>query len=156
MLDFDLPEELIEPYKEQIQEILSETGLILKKFNNEDQELLFNAATGFYNIGQFEKASLIYRSLVLAAPLNPCYWQSLSTALQMNKNYAEAINGWAILVKLEPENPLFYLRCGECLLLQGKIEEGKKALTSAKNLCNKEDKILKEINNLIDSWEVAR
>ena len=150
----NLTSELFSSSQKEMQDLLESKGLTLKKFNDEDQRVLFNAASGFYQIGQFDEAALIFKSLLLTAPLNPTYWQSLASALQMNKQYDAALQAWALFANFDQSNPLAPLRCAECLILQDKIEQAKESLIRALGLVGEKHLLKDEVERLAQAWEV--
>ena len=147
-------EDLLHEYQDSIKKVIANKGIAIRKLSAYDQKILFEAAGGFYRSGRYENATLIFKRLTLSSPLNPTYWQSLASSLQMNKEYNEGLYAWSILLGLDKTNALFFLRCAECYLQIKDITSAKEHLKQALDLAGSATALKKEIENVIGAWEL--
>jgi type III secretion system low calcium response chaperone LcrH/SycD len=107
----------------------------LKGLTDAHLEAIYSVAYTHYQSDQFSDAIAVFSWLCLLDPFQSKYWMGLAAAQQMNKAYEQAIDayGFASLTG-DPNNPLNYLRIGECCLELGEREAALNAFSDAERL----------------------
>jgi secretion system chaperone SscA len=126
------------------------------RLSMEKIEELHHIAFQLYQDGQYENAIHFFRLLTLVDPLEIKYRKGLAASLQMNKNYAEAIENYRDAQSLNPDtmDPYLYLHAADCRLAVGQIEEGLKALEGAEIGAQREEnvRVLNHISLMRELW----
>lgn len=99
----------------------------------ENEEIVYAAAFGLYEKGDYARASDLFTHLVLRSPFDAKFWLGLASARQMDKKYQESLHAWAIVAFLKMEDPMPHFHAAECLLSLQQNEEALKALRCAEN-----------------------
>jgi type III secretion system low calcium response chaperone LcrH/SycD len=101
------------------------------RWDSEEQERLYAAAYGLYELGDYARAAELFTELVLSDAFQERYWRGLAGACQMHSNYQEALHAWALVALLAERDPTPHFHAAECLLSIDDQEEGLKALKAA-------------------------
>lgn len=132
----------------------------VSQFTDEDISLLYSLGYGLYEKGDYKDAKTVFQRLVLARPQEKKYWMGLGAALQMVKDYDEALTSWAMVSLINDEDPLPHFHAAECYLSLKRFDEATKAIASAKERVNHkqfpEHRLIEEkIKSLEQAWEHA-
>lgn len=128
---------------EQLLDVSSPKSMSLK-----EQETLYSAAFGLYEIGNYPRACDLFGKLVLHNPYEIRFWKGVASTQQMQKNYREALHAWAITSLLSGHEPSAHFHAAECYLSLGEIEEAKKALKCAQLHLKEENPLFGKIKQL--------
>jgi len=124
-----------------------------KNFSNEDLHVLYSLAYSLYQAGDFSQAREIFHQLAYLKPLKQKYWMGLGACFQLERTYDEALKAWSMAAILDEEDSTPHLHAAECYFSMSHIEEGIKALKTAKSLSEKAPKeILDKITGLEACW----
>ena len=121
----------------------------LPSIDLEDSEIVYAAAYGLYEKGDYTRSAGLFTHLVLRNPFEKSSWMGLASAHQMEKKYREALAAWSMIALLNAEDPLPHFHAAECLLSLQDVEEALKALNCAeKNLKNSDSELKDKIEVL--------
>lgn len=115
-----------------------------KQLSLEEQEIIYGAAFGFYEAGQYEKAAGFFTQLLVANPLIADFWKGLASAKQMASDYKAALHAWAIVCILDDKEALPHFHAAEILFQLQEKEEAQKALACASALLKENEAALKQ------------
>lgn len=138
---------MIEPQDPLLQKILSPLDPALKsakKLDEQQIELFYAAAYGFYHVGDYEKSEQFFTHLIFNDPYDKRFWKGIASARQMQKKYHEALNSWSVLCIFDEKNPTAHFHAAECLFSLNEKEEAMKALASCERFIEEENHPLKE------------
>jgi len=122
-------------------------------FSNDDLTLLYSMGHHLYQTAEYGEASKIFQRLVVSKPLNKEYWFAYAGALQMKKDYEEALTGWAMASIIDADDPMPHFHAAECLFSLKVPTEGERALSEVEERLGEEEHPLKEkIKALRKSW----
>ena len=85
------------------------------EFSDETLGKFYRAAHQLLEHQRYEDAANAFIFLVTLNPYHPEYWMDLGAALQLCKNYEEAIDAYEIAAIYNIENPLPYFYLAKCL-----------------------------------------
>ena len=109
-----------------------------KNLSLEEQEIIYAAAHGFYEHGDYEKSAGNFVHLVMTNPFEKKFWKGLASARQMQKEYKAALHAWAIVCLLDDQDPFPHFHAAENLHQLQEKEEAMKALACAEALLKEE------------------
>ncbi|MBS0630172.1 MAG: hypothetical protein JSS30_08145 [Verrucomicrobia bacterium] len=120
-----------------------------------EREMVYAAAYGMYEVGDYEKSANLFELLVLNDPHELRFWQGLASSRQMNRQYQSALHAWSIVCLLGGHQPQSHFHAAECYLSIGDLEQAGKALNCAKfhlkknssDLSNKIEELRKVVSN---------
>ena len=146
--------------KDLFQKTLNEMAVLLEKdeplskdFSNEDLHVLYSLAYSLYQVGDYGQAREIFHQLAYLKPLKQKYWMGLGACFQLERTYGEALKAWSMAAILDENDPSPHLHAAECYFSMHNIEEGIKAIKTAKNLSeNAPEEILEKITGLEACW----
>lgn len=122
-------------------------------FTDEDIELLYKLGFSLYDAGDFLSSKEMFQRLVISRPLEVRFWKGLAGASQMNKDFEDALTAWSVLSLLEKNSFEASFHAAECYFSLNNAEEGKKALTEAKQLLTENSPFSEKIQALENAWE---
>ena len=110
----------------------------------------------YYKNKRYQEADAHFRLLVLAYPKNSQYWKGLGAALQMKKNYKEAINCYQCAQNLleEHRDPYLEIHTADCYFALNETDSALKALGEAKLLAKElgDKKVLSHVAFIRSRW----
>lgn len=109
----------------------------------DEQETVYAAAFGNYELGSYAEASSLFTALVLANPFQESHWRGLASSRQMEEKYQEALQAWSMVALLAEHDPLPHFHAAECLLTLRNAKEALKALNCAETRLSKEEPALR-------------
>lgn len=115
-------------------------------------EVLYSVAYQHLRGGQFLEAEKLLYSLVIFEPTSTKYWKALAFAQQKQKQYDEACATYALISKMNPEDPEPYLRVAECFFSTGEVNSGIEALGEAEARIQQAPKYRLELTRLQEAW----
>lgn len=94
-----------------------------------------------YQNDRYLEASHIFRLLTLAHPSEPKFWNGLGAALQMQRDYQEAIHCYLHCADLAAEKttPMLYVQMADCYFALKQKDAGLKNLEIAQTKGKKEN-----------------
>lgn len=115
---------------------------------------MYKLAYDFYHQGKLNDAESLFRFLCIYDFYNPEYAMGLAAILQLKKNYAKAIDFYALAYSLSKEDyrPMFY--AGQCNLMLRQAVPARKCFDIVINrcsdaeLCQKAGAYISALNNL--------
>lgn len=105
-----------------------------------DLEAYYTLCFGYYQACQYDKAARFFSSLTLLAPQDLRAWKGLAASLQMQDNFQQAAQTWAIASLLDPQDPLIYFHAAECLKSIDDCAGALQALAQAKDCVKHHEK----------------
>lgn len=115
-----------------LEQILSELPLLKgKSWSPEEQEVLYEAAYLLYEQGKYAEARGLFLQLVCIAPFVEKYWRGHASSLQMEAQYSEALQAWAICALFVEGDPLPHYHAAQCLCSLNQREDAMRALDCA-------------------------
>ncbi|MEX0962270.1 MAG: hypothetical protein WDZ28_05395 [Simkaniaceae bacterium] len=145
--------ELLKEAIETIGKKVQKSESLLAEFSDEDLDLLYSIAFSLYEQNDYKSSKEIFRQLVLAKPMERKNWLALAGALQMGRDYQEALTAWGISALYDDHDPLPHFHAAECLFSMENQEEGEKALSAAEARMEEENSDLSDkINALRRGW----
>ncbi len=109
----------------------------------EEQETVYAAAFGNYELGSYAEASSLFTALVLASPFKESHWRGLASSRQMEEKYQEALQAWSLVALLAEHDPLPHFHAAECLLTLRNAGEAIKALNCAETRLSTDEPALR-------------
>jgi type III secretion system low calcium response chaperone LcrH/SycD len=107
--------------------------------SEEKMEEIYQEGFFLYQRGEYEKASHVFRGLIILNPFRPHYWLGLGGSLQLSKDYEKALYAYGVLVHLSPEDSTPHQHAYECYKALGNEKEAELALKEAaalkQNVC---------------------
>lgn len=137
-------DEAVEAYTENLLEAI-QNGATLKDVYavpNDTMQDLYKLAFDFYHHGKLDDAESLFRFLCIYDFYNPEYAMGLAAVYQLKKNYAKAIEFYALAYSLSNEDyrPMFY--AGQCNLMLRHGVQARKCFEIVVNRCD--DTLLSE------------
>lgn len=114
----------------------------------EEREVVYAAAFGLYEVGDYPKAAGFFTHLILQDPFEVRFWKGLASSRQMAKEYTAALHAWAVLSLLYNQDPLPHFHAAECLISVGNEVDALKALQLAAKHCKETDPLFQKIKLL--------
>lgn len=112
-------EEQLDAYAESLLDAIQNGATIKDVYavSNDTMEDIYKLAYDFYNHGKLDDAESLFRFLCIYDFYNPEYTMGLAAVYQLKKNYAKAIEFYALAYSLSKEDfrPMFY--AGQCNLM---------------------------------------
>ncbi|WP_312625823.1 type III secretion system translocator chaperone SicA [Scandinavium sp.] len=135
--EFKSDEEL-EIYSEQLLDAI-QNGATLKDVqgvSSDTMQDVYKLAYDFYHQGKLNDAESLFRFLCIYDFYNPEYAMGLAAVYQLRKNYAKAIDFYALAYSLSREDyrPMFY--AGQCNLMLRQAAQSRKCFEIVINRCN--------------------
>lgn len=125
--------------KAKIQQTLTEISGLLeqgrplnKDYSNDDLRIIYSFAYTLYQTGDYDQAKPIFQQLAAFKPFEQKYWLGLAACWQMEKQYDEALKGWAMAFLLKEEDPIPHFHAAECYEALGNDVEGIKAIRACR------------------------
>ena len=116
-------------------------------------EILYRAAYGMYEVGDYEKGAELFTKLCLNDPFDIRFWKGLASCRQMLKECKAALHAWGVVALLGNHPPAAHFHAAECYLSMGDVEEAKKALRLAKLHLDRKDNLFKRVQILNEQVE---
>lgn len=142
-IDFKTDEEL-DSYSEMLLSSI-DSGAVLKDIHgvsSDTMQEIYKLAFDFYHHGKLNDAESLFRFLCIYDFYNPEYAIGLGAVYQLKKNYAKAIDFYALAYSLSKNDyrPMFY--AGQCNLLLRKEAQARKCFEVVCDRCG--DVVLNE------------
>lgn len=114
----------------------------MESISDDIVEALYAFAYSNYQIGKYNDAATLFRLLTGLRIRDPRFWKGLGSALQMLKNFEEAVEAysWAALLDDKQADPHPHFHAAECLHTLGKVGQGIKALDAARTVALKNER----------------
>jgi type III secretion system low calcium response chaperone LcrH/SycD len=128
----------------------------LPKLPADTIEGVYHFAYQFYLNGKYAEAIQFFRFLTLVDTCQRKHWMGLGAALQMQKEYEQAIHTYSVAAVLEAKEPYVHIYAADCFFALERIEEGMQALNSALKIAglkNRYQPLIPELQLLRDAWE---
>lgn len=94
-------------------------------------EGIYGQAYRLYNTGKFDEAIKIFRMLVMMNSAEPKYSMGLAACFHMKKNYKAAVEGYAIVQVIDPNNPVPFYHMSDCFIQLGDLSSAYYSLEMA-------------------------
>jgi type III secretion system low calcium response chaperone LcrH/SycD len=108
----------------------------IKGITDEQMEMLYAHAYQLYQTGCYEKASGIFRMLVMHDHWESKYFLGLGATLQMLKLYEKAAEVYSYCFLLDRKNPVAPFQAGKCYMALNDCEKAKSAFLSVDLFCS--------------------
>lgn len=82
-------------------------------------EGVYGQAYRLYNTGKYKEAIQIFRLLVMINSTEPKYAMGLAACFHMAKDYKTAVNAYAIVQVIDPDNPISFYHASDCFIQMG-------------------------------------
>jgi type III secretion system low calcium response chaperone LcrH/SycD len=82
-------------------------------------EGVYGQAYRLYNTGKYKEAIQIFRLLVMINSTEPKYAMGLAACFHMAKDYKTAVNAYAIVGVVDPDNPISFYHASDCFIQMG-------------------------------------
>lgn len=140
----DVDDTLLNEYSEQLMDAI-QNGATLKDVHgvsNETMSDVYKLAYDFYHMGKLDDAESLFRFLCIYDFYNPEYAMGLAAVYQLKKNYAKAIDFYALSYSLSQDDyrPMHY--AGQCNLMLCRSVQARKCFEIVLDKCT--DEQLKE------------
>jgi type III secretion system low calcium response chaperone LcrH/SycD len=125
------------------------------EFTKEHIEGLYTLAYDFYESGKYKEAANFFRFLTVLDHAGKKHWIGLAASQQMQKEYGNAVNNYAVAALLDQTDPYTPFYAAECCFSMGDVERGLEALESAETLAGSEDEfkgLRKKLSLLREAW----
>jgi superkiller protein 3 len=109
------------------------TGAVARAQTPSDGEASFNVGLTNLREGRVEQALEAFKKAVKEDPKNPYFYKGLGQAYMGNRKFQEAVGAFHKALEINPYYVDVRNDLGTALILSGKVEEGKKELTTALN-----------------------
>lgn len=125
-------DELLDEYAAELVQSI-ENGATLKDINDipdDTMDGIYKLAYDFYHQGKLDDAESLFRFLYIYDFYRPDYAMGLAAVLQLKKNYAKAIEFYALAYSLSNDDmrPVFY--AGQCNLMLRKLVQARTCFES--------------------------
>lgn len=127
----------------------------LPKLSSETIEGIYHFAYQFYLNGKYAESIKFFRFLTLVDTGTKKHWMGLGAALQMQKEYTQAIHTYSVAAILDELDPYVHLYAAECFFALEKVNDGIVALDSALKAAKLKKmfaKLIPELNLLKEAW----
>lgn len=118
-------------FEKVLQKLDLETNGSARPLSADEQESVYAAAFGNYELGNYSEASSLFTALALASPFEESHWRGLASSRQMEEKYQEALQAWSMVALLAEHDPLPHFHAAECLITLRNTEDAMKALNCA-------------------------
>lgn len=100
------------------QEVLAKQALPKKMMGMSDAmvEGLYSQAYRLYNTGKYKDASQLFRMLILLDSTEPKFAMGMAACFHMMKEYANALNMYALCGIIDPESPIPHYHASDCYI----------------------------------------
>lgn len=119
-------------------------------------EELYAVGYDLYSRKHYRQACLVFHHLTSADPLEPKYWKGLGAALQMDKQYEQALHcyGCVQLLLEDQPDPYVYIYIADCYWALKRPEQSLKALEGAEMSPkgSEDQKILDHVTFMRGMW----
>lgn len=82
-------------------------------------EGVYGQAYRLYNTGKYKEAIQIFRLLVMINSTEPKYAMGLAACFHMAKDYKTAVNAYAVVGVIDPDNPISFYHASDCFIQMG-------------------------------------
>ncbi len=103
----------------------------LGKLGAQEQKDLYDLAFKLHAEERYSDAEPLFKELLISNPFEGHYWKGYAAALIGQMKYEAALQAWATLALLEPNNPAPYFHSAECYYFLLNMQEALKALSQA-------------------------
>lgn len=79
-------------------------------------EGIYGQAYRLFNTGKYKDACQLFRLLIMINSTEPKYSMGLAACYHMMKDYKIAVNTYALLSVIEPENPIPFYHTSDCFI----------------------------------------
>ena len=79
-------------------------------------EGVYSQAYNLYNSGNYAEAEKLFRVLIMISAWEPKFSFGLAACMHMLKNYKSATETYAMLMAIDPENPVPYYHTADCCI----------------------------------------
>lgn len=136
----DTDDALLNEYSEQLMDAI-QNGATLKDVHgvsNETMSDVYKLAYDFYHMGKLDDAESLFRFLCIYDFYNPEYAMGLAAVYQLKKNYAKAIDFYALSYSLSQDDyrPMHY--AGQCNLMLCRSVQARKCFEIVVDKCTDE------------------
>lgn len=131
----------------------------LPKLSFDTIEGIYHYAYQYYIHGKYPEAVKFFRFLTLVDTQQKKHWMGLGAALQMSKEYEEALHTYSVSAILEERDPYVHLYAADCFFALDRVNEGLGALESAIKAAKMKklyQSLLPELEVLREAWEKRR
>lgn len=120
-----------EEYVDQLIGYLKGGGTIQDVYNmtETDMEVMFLAASRYFQIQKFEEAADSFLFLTFLNPYQSKFWLGLGEALKMNKEYERAVEAYTMASLNDCEDPRPYFHAAACLMQLDKLKKAHERLS---------------------------
>ncbi len=131
-------DEELDVYSERLMDAL-QNGATMKDIHgvsNDTMQDVYKLAYDFYHQGKLNDAESLFRFLCIYDFYNPEYAMGLAAVYQLKKNYAKAIDFYALAYSLAKDDyrPMFY--AGQCNLMQRQAAQARKCFEIVTERCS--------------------
>jgi tetratricopeptide (TPR) repeat protein len=95
-------------------------------------EGLYALAHAAYSVEDYAQAEALFQGMVLFASADPRGWLGLAGACEAQGKWADAVRGYAVVMGLNPNDPVAPFRSGVCLMSLGLPEQARGAFEAAR------------------------
>jgi type III secretion system low calcium response chaperone LcrH/SycD len=144
MLDFlnddenHVSDEELEAYSESLLDAIQNGATMKDVYGvaNDTMQDMYKLAYDFYHQGKLDDAESLFRFLCIYDFYNPEYAMGLAAVYQLKKNYAKAIDFYALAYSLSKEDyrPMFY--AGQCNLMLRQAVQARKCFDIVITRCS--------------------
>ena len=137
-------------------------NVCMESISDDIVEALYAFAYSNYKIGKYHDTATLFRLLTGLRVRDSRFWKGLGSALQMLKNFEEAVEAysWAAFLDEEQADPHPHFHAAECLHTLGQVGRGIKALDAAKIVASKNERkymnLLQKIAFFRDAWSKSK
>ncbi|WP_276535670.1 type III secretion system translocator chaperone SicA [Enterobacter hormaechei] len=130
-------DEELDVYSDRLLDAL-QNGATMKDIHDVSSDTMqdvYKLAYDFYHQGKLNDAESLFRFLCIYDFYNPEYAMGLAAVYQLKKNYAKAIDFYALAYSLSKEDyrPMFY--AGQCNLMQRQAAQARKCFEIVMERC---------------------
>ncbi len=116
----------------------------------------YRSAFALYQEKAYQRATEMFKLLVLARPFEAKYWKALGACLQMQKAYEEALSCYssALAFSSKPIDLSLYVYAADCYFALKQIEAGLKTLETASLYAKEgqEARLLHHLGFMREQW----
>lgn len=145
---------------DQFQEQLAKGEVLtLPQLAPENLEELYTYAYNYYESGKLSQAINIFRYLTLFEMQRLRNWMGLGAALQMDRQYENALEAYRYALLIESDDPYLYIHAADCYFGLDQVDEGVKAIGFAKVVAERDEsyaKLLPQLETILQRWKKKR
>lgn len=82
-------------------------------------EGIYGQAYRLYNTGKYHDAAQLFRLLIMLNATEPKYVMGLAACFHLMKEYKSAVDTYAVLGVIDPENPISFYHSSDCYIQMG-------------------------------------